>query len=63
MSDQEWMAFLDTLPPDLRTIAQRLLERFETVLERDRSRALEEMQRLERKVDGLKAREVGADPP
>lgn len=51
MTDAEWMGFLDTLTPSERKLAQAILAKIQHVLERDRSRALGETQRMERRAD------------
>lgn len=53
MTDHEWQAYLDTLPPELSDLAQHLMERINTVLNRDRSRVLDELQHAERRMDTL----------
>lgn len=53
MNDHAWMAYLDTLPPDLSDLAQHVLERVNTVLNRDRSLTLDEAQRIERRLEVL----------
>lgn len=56
MTDQEWTAFLDSLTPAHRKIAQGVLARLEYVLERFRSQTLEDSQRTARRSDGNAAR-------
>jgi hypothetical protein len=36
MKQQDWMAYLDTLPPDHRSLAQKIMARVQTVLNSDR---------------------------
>ena len=48
MSDQEWLAYLDTLPPELADALMHTMERVNTVLNRERSAAIGERQALER---------------
>lgn len=52
MTDQEWVSFLDTLTPSERKLAQAVLAKLQHVLERERSRALGDTQRLEQRMDG-----------
>lgn len=56
MNDQEWTAFLDSLSPAHRRIAQGVLARLEYVLERFRSQTLTEQQAQARRSDGNAAR-------
>jgi len=56
MTDQEWTAFLDSLTPVHRRVAQTVLARLEYVLERFRSQMLEDSQRTARRSDGNAAR-------
>lgn len=56
MTDQEWIAFLDSLTPVHRRVAQTVLARLEYVLERFRSQMLEDSQRTARRSDGNAAR-------
>lgn len=51
MNDLEWVAYLATLPPALADLAQHMMERINTVLSRDRSRAIDEEQRTARRSD------------
>ena len=50
MSDQEWLAYLDTLPPDLADFAGHVMERINTLLNRERSQAISERQALDRQI-------------
>lgn len=56
MSDQEWLAYLDTLPPELASLANYVTERVNTLLNRERSKAIGERQELERKLDEQRAK-------
>lgn len=51
MTDQEWVHFLDTLTPSERRMAQAVLAKLQHVLERDRSRAVGDIQAVERRSD------------
>jgi hypothetical protein len=51
VNDQEWIAYLDTLPPELADLARHIMERINTVLNRDRNRQLSEAQRIEQRLD------------
>lgn len=51
MNDIEWLAYLDTLPPDVADLAGHIMERMNTLLNRERSAAIGERQALERKID------------
>lgn len=53
MNDLEWQAYLDTLSPELADALSHLMERINTVINRDRSRALAEVQHLEQRMDKL----------
>ena len=57
MNDQEWMAFLDSLTPAHRKLAQTTLARLEYVLERFRLNTLDDIQRIERRLARLSERE------
>lgn len=54
-----WTAYLDTLPADERERAQHIMARIQFVINSDRNRTLDDVQRLERKVDVLQ-REIVA---
>lgn len=56
MNDQEWIAYLDTQPPELADLARHMMERINTVLNRDRSRHLVETQKIEQRLDLKKVR-------
>ena len=45
MNDAAWLAYLDTLPPDHRDLAQQIMLRIQTVLNADRTHVLDELQR------------------
>ena len=51
MTDQEWREYLATLPPELAAIAYNTAERVNTLLNRERSKAIDERQALERRLD------------
>jgi len=63
MNDQEWTAFLDTLTPAHRKLAQGVLARLEYVLERFRSQMLSDIQRIERRLAHRDEREAGDGTP
>lgn len=48
MNDIEWLAYLDTLSPELADLARNIAERVNTLLNRERSQAIGERQTLER---------------
>lgn len=56
MTDQEWVHFLDTLTPSERRMAQAVLAKLQHVLERDRSRAVGDIQAVERRSDSQSER-------
>jgi len=56
MTDQEWAAYLDTLSPEQRIFAQLLREMMSTLLDRERSRWIDERQALEREIARLRVR-------
>lgn len=56
MTDQEWIHFLDTLTPSERKLAQAVLSKLQHVLERDRSRAVGDIQAVERRNDSQSER-------
>lgn len=56
MNDSLWHAFIDTLSPDHRDIAQKIMARINTTLRSDRQRTFDEMQRGARKSDRNAAR-------
>lgn len=56
VTDLEWQSYLNTLPPELADLAGHLMERINTVLNRERSRALDEAQHLGRRMDVLAQR-------
>lgn len=56
MSDIEWQQYLATLAPDLSSALMYTMERVNTVLNRERSRAIGERQELERKLDEQRTR-------
>lgn len=47
MNDMAWMAYLDTLPTDLRDLAQNLMDRTQTVINEGRILEIEDVQGLE----------------
>jgi hypothetical protein len=51
MNDAAWLAYLDTLPPDHKALAQRLMTRIQTILNSDRRKTLDDVQRAERRSD------------
>lgn len=51
MNDIEWLAYLDTLPPELADLARNIAERVNTLLNRERSKAIGERQDMERQQD------------
>ena len=51
MNDLEWLAYLDTLPPELRDLANNIAERINTLLNRERGRAIDERQELHQRSD------------
>lgn len=56
MNDIEWLAYLDTLPPELSDLATNIAERINTLLNRERNAAISERQALERQVTDLRTR-------
>lgn len=50
MSDQEWAAYLDTLPLHLRALAQAIMGRIDTILARDRDRNGTDIQQIARRA-------------
>lgn len=51
MKTADWMAYLDTLPPDHRDLAQHIMSRIQTVLNSDRKKAHAEYQHAEHRID------------
>lgn len=51
MNDIEWLAYLDTLPPELADLAGHIMERINTVINRERNRAAGEHQELHQRID------------
>jgi hypothetical protein len=51
VNDIEWLAYLGTLSPELAALAHNTAERVNTLLNRERSKAIGERQELERKID------------
>lgn len=49
MNDQSWVAFLDALAPEQRDLAQIIMQRITTLLEKERSACLVDVQRIERR--------------
>lgn len=56
MTDQEWQAYMAQLPPDLADLAAHIMERINTVLNRERSRALGDTQTLHQRLDNKKTK-------
>lgn len=56
MNDSAWLAFLDTLPPDHKELAQKLMARIQTIINSDRRKVLDDVQRAERRSDRNAAR-------
>ena len=59
MNDVAWLAYLDTVPPQHRALAQHVMERIQFVINSDRNRTLDELQRIERRLE-LVQREIVA---
>lgn len=53
MNQEAWLRFLDTLPKRLRDALQIVMQRVDFVILSYANRHIEEIQRLERKVDRL----------
>jgi hypothetical protein len=51
MNESLWSAFLDTLTPSDRNLAQKIMARIQTVLNSDRLHTLDEAQRVARRTD------------
>ncbi len=51
MNDAAWHTFLDTLDPDRRRQAQSIMARVQTVLNSDRRKTIDDVQRVERRHD------------
>lgn len=51
MNESAWLAYLDTLPPDHRALAQKIMDRVQTILNSDRTKSLDDIQRAERRSD------------
>lgn len=51
MNDREWVAYLDTLPPELSSLAQHIMERINTIANRERQRAHGEHQDIHQRLD------------
>lgn len=56
MTEQEWLAALDTLTPEGRHVAQLAAGRMQHVLERFRALILSDIQQLERRLNGQSQR-------
>lgn len=56
MTEQEWLAALDTLSPEGQRVAQLALARMQQVLEQFRSLVLSDIQQLERRLSGQSQR-------
>lgn len=52
MNNSAWLAFLDTLTPEHRALAQKIMDRIQTVMNSDRSKTFDDIQRGERRADG-----------
>jgi len=55
MNQEAWLRFLDTLPVRLRDALQIVMQRVDFVILSYANRHIDEIQRLERKVDRLTA--------
>jgi len=55
MNQESWLRFLDTLPVKLRDALQVVMQRVDFVILSYANRHIDEIQRLERKVDRLAA--------
>lgn len=51
MNNADWLAYLDTLPPDHRDLAQKIMARIQTIINSDRMKFIDEVQRAERRSD------------
>lgn len=56
MNDIEWLAYLDTLSPELASLANNITERINTLLNRERHKAIDERQALERQLNEQRTR-------
>jgi hypothetical protein len=56
MNNAAWLTYLDTLPPDHKALAQKFMARVQAVINSDRNKAFDEIQRAERRSDGNAAR-------
>ncbi len=61
MNNAAWLAYLDTLPPEHKALAQRIMARVQTILNSDRNKAFDEIQRSERRSDANAARMTDLD--
>lgn len=55
MNQEAWLRFLDTLPVTLRDALQMVMQRVDFVILSYANRQIDDVQRLERKVDRLAA--------
>lgn len=50
MNDQDWQQYLAKLPPDARDLASHIMERINTLLNRERQKASDEHDALEQQI-------------
>ena len=50
MNDQDWQQYLAALPPDQRDLASHIMERINTLLNRERARVGDEHDALEQRI-------------
>lgn len=56
MSDAEWQQYMADLPPELRDLAGHIMERINTVINRERNRAVGEHQDIHQRLDVKKVK-------